>query len=606
MGKRRWWNSISWKLVFVYFVLVFIATSILGMFIIDRMDDYYMKSIRNNISRTIKQGEIMSSISVFEDLQNNQDKVKKIVDSWDKSFKEEVFIIDKDMVIVATNNVGTDIKSIDEQDLDENLIIEGLLGKDRVSDGRSGSGKPVKNMVFTIKHAGKITGAIYVRSDLSTAYAAIDKVKSFFIKAMILSVIITVLVGLFISRGITAPIKKITGKAMDMANGNFGDEIEIEGNDEIGDLGDSLNFLDKRISTLLGELSGEKTKLEAILKNLSNGVVVLYLDGTLIHVNRVAKKILGIDDDDIENKKYDDIIKYFSQELLLEKIEKNCRLLGVSDMIEYGGSIFDIRYDRYKDEEGKEGIILLIQDITERQKLEKAQMDFVANVSHELKTPLTTIKSYSETLSETYMADFEMSRQFLGIISDEADRMARIVKGLLELSKLDNQLAEWNFKNENTVEILNTSVKKLSIMAESKSLQVNKIYDDDLKLPALVDKDKLEQVFLNLISNAIKYTDEGRRIDIDAYREDKKAIIVISDTGIGIPAESISRIFERFYCVDKARTRSQGGTGLGLPISKQIIEQTGGSIDIESRVGEGTKVTVKLDMITMRGTPNIE
>ena len=371
-------------------------------------------------------------------------------------------------------------------------------------------------------------------------------------------------------------------------------------------MGDSLNFLDKRISTLLGELSGEKTKLEAILKNLSNGVVVLYLDGTLIHVNRVAKKILGIDDDDIENKKYDDIIKYFSQELLLEKIEKNCRLLGVSDMIEYGGSIFDIRYDRYKDEEGKEGIILLIQDITERQKLEKAQMDFVANVSHELKTPLTTIKSYSETLSETYMADFEMSRQFLGIISDEADRMARIVKGLLELSKLDNQLAEWNFKNENTVEILNTSVKKLSIMAESKSLQVNKIYDDDLKLPALVDKDKLEQVFLNLISNAIKYTDEGRRIDIDAYREDKKAIIVISDTGIGIPAESISRIFERFYCVDKARTRSQGGTGLGLPISKQIIEQTGGSIDIESRVGEGTKVTVKLDMITMRGTPNIE
>ena len=122
----------------------------------------------------------------------------------------------------------------------------------------------------------------------------------------------------------------------------------------------------------------------------------------------------------------------------------------------------------------------------------------------------------------------------------------------------------------------------------------------------MVDKDKLEQVFLNLISNAIKYTDEGRRIDIDAYREDKKAIIVISDTGIGIPAESISRIFERFYCVDKARTRSQGGTGLGLPISKQIIEQTGGSIDIESRVGEGTKVTVKLDMITMRGTPNIE
>ena len=204
------------------------------------------------------------------------------------------------------------------------------------------------------------------------------------------------------------------------------------------------------------------------------------------------------------------------------------------------------------------------------------------------------------------MTDFEMSRQFLGIISDEADRMARIVKGLLELSKLDNQLAEWNFKNENTVEILNTSVKKLSIMAESKSLQVNKIYDDDLKLPALVDKDKLEQVFLNLISNAIKYTDEGRRIDIDAYREDKKAIIVISDTGIGIPAESISRIFERFYCVDKTRTRSQEGTGLGLPISKQIIEQTGGSIDIESRVGEGTKVTVKLDMITMRGTPNIE
>ncbi len=605
MKKGYIWNSISLKIVFVYFILIFVATSILGVFIIDKMHDYYMESIRKNITRTVKQLDIVETLGEFEDLKERRELIQEIVSSWGKNLREEMFVVNRDLLIVATNNLDKETVSISKQALDEDLIIEGLLGKEDYVDGYSQKGRPVKNMVFPIRNGKQVTGIVYIRADLSGTYAAIDQSKRFFIKAMGMVILITVIVGFLIAAGITNPIKKVTGRAMEMAEGKFGKKLKIEGDDEIGEMVRALNFMDDRMGTLLSELSAEKIKLEAILKNLLDGVVVSDLKGKLIHINQVARKILGAEDN-IEEIQYDDLMRHFSEGLTLSNIEKKSRIVGGKEVVEHSGNIYDLRYDRYRDEKGEEGIILLIQDITERQKLEQTQMDFVANVSHELKTPLTTIKSYSETLLDTVDEKNGIEAQFLGIIKDETDRMSRMVRELLVLSKLDNNLVNWNLSSENVVDILFKAAEKMKIVADKKNIQMNLIYDKDIHLTSLVDKDKLEQVFMNLISNAIKYTDEGRRIDIDAYREDKQAVLVVSDNGIGIPEESISRVFERFYCVDKARTRSQGGTGLGLPISKQIIEQMEGTIHIESRIGEGTKAVVKLNLASGRGVPNID
>jgi two-component system sensor histidine kinase VicK len=233
------------------------------------------------------------------------------------------------------------------------------------------------------------------------------------------------------------------------------------------------------------------------------------------------------------------------------------------------------------------------------------QTDFVANVSHELKTPLTTIKSYTETLLMGGLEDRGTALDFLKIVDAETDRMNRLVKDLLQLSRLDYKQEKWHKKEGNIILLLQSAVKKMEMMAKSKDQHLNLLFDEEI-VKVVMDRDRVEQVILNLISNAIKYTKDGGRIDIDAYVNGKNAQIVISDNGIGIPENQLARVFERFFRVDKARSRSAGGTGLGLAISKQIVEEHKGSIEIESVEKKGTRVTIKFPLAPIRGLRHIE
>jgi two-component system sensor histidine kinase VicK len=273
----------------------------------------------------------------------------------------------------------------------------------------------------------------------------------------------------------------------------------------------------------------------------------------------------------------------------------------------YGGATFAVRYDRFKGENRQDlGIIMLIQDITEQQKLENMQADFVANVSHELKTPLTTIKSYTETLLMGDLDGTDTAMEFLKIVDAEADRMNRLVKDLLQLSRLDYKQEKWYKKEGDLIILLDSAVKKMEMMAKSKNQHLNVLFNTDNRIRVDMDKDRIEQVILNLLSNSIKYTGDGGRVDIDAYVSGKKAQIVITDNGIGIPENQLSRVFERFFRVDKARSRSAGGTGLGLSICKQIMEEHRGTIELESRENRGTRAVVTLPMAPKRGRSNID
>ncbi|MBR7148776.1 MAG: ATP-binding protein, partial [Firmicutes bacterium] len=252
------------------------------------------------------------------------------------------------------------------------------------------------------------------------------------------------------------------------------------------------------------------------------------------------------------------------------------------------------------------GVIIIIQDITERQKLESMQTDFVANVSHELKTPLTTIKSYTETLLDGAVEEPEIATSFLNIIDTEADRMNRLVKDLLQLSRLDHQRERWSMKETNLIALLKAAIPKVELTARQKEQHLNVLFDENAVIQVNVDKDRIEQVVLNLLSNAIKYTNDGGRIDIDVMETGGYVKVIISDNGIGISEADIPRVFERFYRVDKARSRAMGGTGLGLPISKQIVEEHHGILTIESQEGKGTNVTMTLPLAFNRGQRGID
>jgi two-component system sensor histidine kinase VicK len=436
----------------------------------------------------------------------------------------------------------------------------------------------------------------------------IGEAKQIFVRAMAPALAITVILGFLIARSITVPINDVTKKAEKMAQGDFSQEVSVKSDDEIGRLAEMFNLLRKELDRTLSEMSSEKNKLEAILKNMADGLIAIDLSGHIMHANPAAREMLKFGDGDIENKHYDRIIEKYTESLRLKDVVRNCTNGAAMDIFVYGGATYTVRYDRFQDENGADiGIIMLLQDVTEQQKLENMQTDFVANVSHELKTPLTTIKSYTETLLlDGLESDKSMALDFLRIVDAEADRMNRLVKDLLQLSRLDYKQEKWYKKEGDLILLLSAAVKKMDMMAKSKAQHLNVLFDEEARIRVDMDRDRVEQVVLNVLSNAIKYTNEKGRIDIDAYVKGKNARIVVSDNGIGIPEDQISRVFERFFRVDKARSRSAGGTGLGLAISRQIIEEHKGVIEIESKEKKGTRVTITLPLAPRRGRQNIE
>lgn len=609
IGKKRW-SSIRWKIVFIYFLLVFIATTIIGVFIMSQLEAYYKDSIRKNITDTIQEGTLLSSFQGYEDLKSHQEEIQSNVSNWSKGVQQEIFVVDDDFTIIASNNEILILKSAVDL-LDQRIILRGLNGETGAeSDGiikRQNKEIPVKNMVFPIGEEDHIKGVLYLREDMSSVYETIDESKLIFVQAMVIALFITVVLGFFIARSITVPINDVTEKAEKMAKGDFSQEVSIKSDDEIGRLAEMFNLLRQQLNLTLSEISNEKSKLETILKYMADGLIAVDLSGHIIHANPAAMAMLNITEDDMENKHYNDMIRNYNENLIFDKLRENSKDGGVADIFFYGGSTFAVRYDRFKDENGQDvGIIMILQDITERQKLENMQMDFVANVSHELKTPLTTIKSYTETLLTGQVDNQETEEQFLNIIDTETDRMNRLVKDLLQLSRLDYKQEKWNKKESNLISLLKSVVTKVELTAKNKNQHLNYIFDDSQKIMAVIDKDGIEQVLLNVLSNAIKYTQEGGRIDIDALQAGKDAQLIITDNGIGIPENELARVFERFFRVDRARSRAMGGTGLGLAISKQIIEEHNGSIEIESKEGKGTKVTITLPLSHARGRKNIE
>jgi len=596
-----------WKLVLIYCLLVFIATTIIGVLIMSQLESYYIDSTKKNLTK--KEATLISSLNIYDNLSDHREEIQSNINAWDKTIQEEIFVIDDKCMIIASNNANQGRSAVDllETPIIMNTLVKGEVCQSYENISTKNSTIPVMNMTFPIGEGKRISGVIYIRSDMTSVYDTINESKQIFVQAMIVGLVITVILGTLISRSITTPINDVTEKAEKMAQGDFSQEVSVKSNDEIGRLADMFNLLRTQLDMTLFEMSSEKNKMETILKHMADGLIAVNLEGHIIHANPAAIGMLKVTSEEIESQSYNTLIKQLNEELSLELLMEKCKEGELSDVFEKAGCTYATRYDWFKDEDGNDvGIIILLQDITQRQKLENMQMDFVANVSHELKTPLTTIKSYTETLLDGCVDDPVTVNEFLEIIDNETDRMNRLVKDLLQLSRLDNNQEILNRKEGNLISLLKAAVKKVELTAANKDQHLNCLFNAEERIPVDMDKDRVEQVILNIISNAIKYTTEGGRIDIDALKVEKNAVITITDNGIGIPETEQSRVFERFFRVDKARSRALGGTGLGLAISKQIVEGHLGTIELESKDGKGTKVTITLPLSLKKGISNIE
>ena len=569
---------------------------IVGVFITDQFEKYHLNIVKDNLTYTAN--NVVRTMIKDVDLIENKDDIQENLIKSTISLGYEISIIEGDSynIIASTNLDFVDKNAMDV--LEKSVILSSLNNRVTEKDIQSDNAESyrIKHMAFSYKEdqSDNLDYIIYGRASLDSVYRTLSNSTVILLRATVIALLVTIVLGYLIAGSITVPINQLTMKALKMAKGDFRQRVTVKSDDEIGQLGSMFNYLTEKLDTTLLEISSEKSKLNAIIKHMEDGLVAIDGKGQIIHYNPSFLSMLNLREKDLTDKSYDKIIDDYSKDLeygaILQKSISNS-----SENIIFENNkkrILKASPALFRDEAGRiSGAIVVFQDITESQRLEDMRREFVANVSHELKTPITTIKSYSETLLCGALEDKELSKSFVEVIENEADRMSSLVKDLLQLSHMDYEKVVWEMHHLDLREIVTDSVRKLEVHFQNKNQRLNMQISDEA-VPIYADRGKIQQVIINLLTNAIKYTPENGNIRISAQVVDKNAIFEVQDSGIGIPKEDIKRIFERFYRVDKGRSRAQGGTGLGLSIAHNIIKQHKGSIKVSSELEKGSIFTV--------------
>jgi len=429
-----------------------------------------------------------------------------------------------------------------------------------------------------VKSKEKFLGVLRVSLFLKDINKLLNNLKNRIFGAVFFITFLSLLGAFLFSKNLSYPLKELVSASEKLADGDFSAKVKFKRKDEVGKLAESFNKMSEELKRLFDNLTLKQEELNSIISFLEEGLLVLDKKGRIILFNESFKKIVQINP---EAKFWWEVLRNPEMGKLIEKAKKEERVS--SKELELNGKVFLCSLVFIP---SKEELIIVLHDITEFRKLEKIKKDFVVNVSHELRTPLTAIKGYVETLEEEIKGS---SKHYLDIIKKHTERLINIVSDLLLLSELEEKGLIQIKEDVNLEEMAENVCKIFEQKAKEKNLKLNLICESKPVIKG--DPFKLEQMFINLIDNAIKYTEKGE-ISILLKRTDKEIIVKVKDTGIGIPEEHLNRLFERFYVVDKSRSKKLGGTGLGLSIVKHIVLLHNGKIDVESTPGKGTEFTI--------------
>ncbi|AWP26325.1 two-component system histidine kinase PnpS [Paenibacillus sp. Cedars] len=417
--------------------------------------------------------------------------------------------------------------------------------------------------------------------------------------------LIAALVSYRVAKGLTSPLEKITRVARRISRLEYDARVKIHRQDEIGQLAQAINAMADSLQTQLRTIRDNEDLLQSVLNNMTGGIVMVNRAGQIILVNRAAEKMLGIDAEVITGKSYRELKQHYELTKLMEEgleskedfHEERNLYYPVEAIIRLDG----VTMRQEEEEDSYRGMLFLLQDVSDIRRLERMRSEFVANVSHELKTPLAAVKGFAETLLGGGVTDEKTSRSFLQIIYDESERLNRLIGDILELSKIESKRIQMDYSPIHLSVFFDTISEMMRTVAEKKRITLELDIPEELFMEG--DEDKLRQIFMNLLSNAINYTQEGGRVKLTAREQhnngsaDDMVEFVVTDSGIGIPKKDLPRIFERFYRVDKARSRGSGGTGLGLSIVKHLVDLHHGTIKVESELGTGSSFIIDLPVL---------
>ncbi len=419
--------------------------------------------------------------------------------------------------------------------------------------------------------------------------------------------ILAACLSFFVSRKIVKPIEQMKEGAKQFSEGKFEHKLYIPESEEIGELAESMNEMARQLDERINTVESQRNELEAVLSSMVEGVLAIDRNKMIISMNHAAAAFFGGNRSDYKGKSINEIVRNINFQKLIERSVDKSEVVQEDIIFKRNKTrILNVRSTSLRDATNSQiGTLIIFNDVTNLRNLENMRRDFAANVSHEIKTPLTAIKGFVETLTNVPKSNHDEIDRFLDIIGRNVNRLNLIIEDLLKLSRIESDTENGKIELEKgkLSQVINNSVNLFSHQLKEKNIDIDIKIND--KCEFLMDEFLLERAFVNIIDNAIKYSDEGDKINIGSFENENEIHIKFTDYGIGIPEKYLPRLFERFYRVDKARSRKMGGTGLGLAIVKHIMVAHEGAVTVESKVGVGTMFTLIFPKIDISREPLI-
>ncbi|KKB44131.1 cell wall metabolism sensor histidine kinase WalK [Bacillus thermotolerans] len=596
MKRVGFFRSIQLKFVLIYVLLILFAMQIIGVYFVKELEDKLITNFKTSLQERVNLLEYnlreeMLKERMEETLTLEQD-IQRILEDFMAPDVSEVRVIDQRSRIIGTSDPNR--QGIIGQRVTDIAVKRTLsfgAEEDRMYIDEQ-SNKRIWVYTSPIISNREVIGAVYLIGKVENVYTQMNQINEILFTGTALALVATAILGVLLARTITRPITDMRRQAVALGRGNFSRKVKVYGQDEIGELAITFNNLTKRLQEAQATTEGERRKLSSVLSYMTDGVVATDRKGRVILINEPAARLLNVSRETV-------ISQPITSVLGLEEEYSFDDLLNEQDsvILDYGADdqpyILRANFSVIQKETGfVNGLIAVLHDITEQEKIEAERREFVTNVSHELRTPLTTMRSYLEALAEGAWQDPDIAPHFLEVTQTETERMIRLVNDLLQLSKFDSRDYQLAKKDVDFTEFFNKIIDRFE-MTKSQEVTFKR------QLPRYpiyveIDTDKLTQVIDNIISNAMKYSPEGGQLTFKVEENTDNIKVSIRDQGMGIPKKNINRIFERFYRVDRARSRKMGGTGLGLAIAKEIVTAHGGHIWATSTEGKGTTICFTL------------
>ncbi|MCO6541916.1 MAG: cell wall metabolism sensor histidine kinase WalK [Lactobacillus sp.] len=604
-NKIKFFSSIQFKIAAIFMLLLLITIEIIGAYFVHRLEQqniesfeaqvqlpsYVTTSLANNLSSSSARSRrnIRTTINDISTIQNSDIEV---VDSQGK------------IIAVRNNNSQNMVGQRTTNSQIKDVIYSGRKRTQISHNDRDGSYYlSITPLISSNGDSNTVVGAVYIRADMDQVYKSINSIVFIFFVASLVAGLLGALISIVVARAITRPIAEMRKQAIRMANGDYSGQVRVYSEDELGQLAVAVNNLSVRVEEEQENSDAERNRLDSVLTQMTDGVVATDRHGKITIINEAAQSFLNVDRKSALSRPLVDLLE-ISPEVSFDDLLANQDERIIEPEVDSDGDslILQADFSLIKRTTGfVTGIICVLHDVTEQQKIDRDRRQFVSNVSHELRTPLTSLRSYIETLNDGAWQDPQLAPRFLKVTQDETERMIRMVNSLLDLSRFDQGTAKINVELVNFNEFFNFILDRFDMLIKNNHEKSTKAKKYTIKriftkkdLWVEIDPDKMTQAIDNIMNNALKYSPDGGTITCRLIDTQRYIILSITDQGLGIPRKDLKKVFDRFYRVDKARSRKQGGTGLGLSISKEVVEAQGGHVWVNSMENQGSTFYISL------------